>query len=133
LIFFNNRLISNILPSGLLLNTPLVPVFGGPIPHLPALASSLHLTQKQINEKNNENNKSDTEKDENTQNIVENNSLDANFTFFAAVHTHLKACGDVLPPCATSFPDTVEAPSLGVHRATTIASADNSLVREKGC
>ena len=46
------------------------------------------------------------------------------------MHTHLKACGDVLPPSTSSFPDTVEAPSLGVHRATTIASADNSLVKK---
>ena len=70
------------------------------------------------------------EKHEINQNVVENKTIDANFTFFDAVHTHLKACGDVLPPSTSSFPDTVEAPSLGVHRATTIASADNSLVKK---
>jgi hypothetical protein len=56
-------------------------------------------------------------------------SIDANFHFYEVINAHLKASGDVVSARTTSFSDEVETPSLSMHRATTTASADGSLVR----
>jgi hypothetical protein len=56
-------------------------------------------------------------------------SIDANYHFYEVISAHLKASGDVVSPRTTSYSDEVETPSLSMHRATTTASSDGSLVK----
>ena len=127
------RLISDILPSGLLIDRPLVPVKGGEIPPLiqdnSTTSSSLENTQNTTQNKNDGKNKSNkvlnSKKEESKINIK---TIDANYQFYVKINVHLNMCGDVVSSSTTSFSEDVETPDIRLHRATTVASADGSLV-----
>ena len=120
------------MPSGLLIDRPLVPIKGGEIPDLTqglSIPSTLDNTQSKSDTKNKSNNvlNSKKEKEESQVNV---NTIDANYQFYVKINVHLNMCGDVVQSSTTSFPDDVETsfPDIRLHRATTVASADGSLV-----
>ena len=131
-LILTRRLISDILPSGLLLDFPLVPIFGGQIPplSLPSSSSSTNETDK----------KKDKENDKNIEKLSNKKTIDSNFLFFRMVNTHIKACGKVSTSLSTNKNiislteddnEVAKGISCIVHTENEVASAsgNGSLVR----
>ena len=131
-LILTRRLISDILPSGLLLDFPLVPIFGGQIPplSLPSSSSSANEIDK----------KKDKENEKNIEKLSNKKTIDSNFLFFRMVNTHIKACGKISTSLSTNKNiislteddnEVAKGISCIVHTQNEVASAsgNGSLVR----
>ena len=124
-----------------MLESPLVPVFGGTIPPL-ILPSYFDLKNNNNNGENKDKpeNENDNEKIRNEK-LMHKKTIDSNYLFFRMINSHILSCGDLITSLSsvqntTSF--TVDDNEIekgvinGAHvhkEATSLASGDGSLVR----